>query len=463
MTHAEIVRPSDPIFDDGRVAAAGFLARYSGATRLAYVSDLNRWFRGVASGASQSSTSSALTSSCGPATWRRTEASPAPQWDDGCARSPACTASRSSTAASSVRRPTMCADPRPRASRPRWASIAWSWVRSSLRRPPPAPSTTPWRACSGLLGLRVGEACSVDIEHLDFARGHRTVTVLGKGHKLAVIPLPPRVGRAIDQAADERTVGPAAADAVGRATGPPRRHPHRAAAGQAGRHHQAHIAAFATPQLHHRRARRRACRCVTCRSRPATPIPGRQLDTTGLGRTSTAMPATSSPPSSPEPRRGTRAPLRSTVRGWAPTNAATAADIVLSGIASGEPIDVTAGKLAALPAAALRVRGGQHRPCRQGPCLGRGDSCRASRSTAASESATSGDQVQWQHRLPEESHGAQGPLWRTAASCRSLEEDAGWWQAGDFWLFASMPVSSTCASLASGPGSGLRQSRNDSP
>ena len=39
-------------------------------------------------------------------------------------------------------------------------------------------------------------------------RGHRTVTVLGKGHKLAVIPLPPRVARAIDQATGERSSGP---------------------------------------------------------------------------------------------------------------------------------------------------------------------------------------------------------------------------------------------------------------
>jgi site-specific recombinase XerD len=34
------------------------------------------------------------------------------------------------------------------------------------------------------------------------------VTVLGKGSKLAVIPLPPRVARSIDQAAGDRTEGP---------------------------------------------------------------------------------------------------------------------------------------------------------------------------------------------------------------------------------------------------------------
>src|SRR3954467_7337684 len=60
----------------------------------------------------------------------------------------------------------------------------------------------------GLLGLRVGEACGIDIEDLGFQRGHRTVTVLGKGSKLAVIPLPPRVARAVDHAAGDRPGGP---------------------------------------------------------------------------------------------------------------------------------------------------------------------------------------------------------------------------------------------------------------
>ena len=60
----------------------------------------------------------------------------------------------------------------------------------------------------GLLGLRSSEALHIDIEHLGIRRGHRTVTVLGKGSTLAVIPLPPRVARAVDLAAGERTSGP---------------------------------------------------------------------------------------------------------------------------------------------------------------------------------------------------------------------------------------------------------------
>jgi integrase/recombinase XerD len=39
-------------------------------------------------------------------------------------------------------------------------------------------------------------------------RGHRTVTVLGKGSKLALLPLPPRVARALELAAGERRSGP---------------------------------------------------------------------------------------------------------------------------------------------------------------------------------------------------------------------------------------------------------------
>ena len=60
----------------------------------------------------------------------------------------------------------------------------------------------------GLLGLRITEACNINIEDLSTERGHRTVTVLGKGAKLAVIPLPPRVARAMDAAAGDRVSGP---------------------------------------------------------------------------------------------------------------------------------------------------------------------------------------------------------------------------------------------------------------
>jgi len=60
----------------------------------------------------------------------------------------------------------------------------------------------------GLLGLRVSEACNVDVADLGVVRGHRTVTIIGKGHKRATIPMPPRVFRAVDAAVDGRESGP---------------------------------------------------------------------------------------------------------------------------------------------------------------------------------------------------------------------------------------------------------------
>lgn len=61
----------------------------------------------------------------------------------------------------------------------------------------------------GLLGLRVSEACAVQIEDTRGEhRGHRTLSLVGKGGKPATIPLPVPVCRAIDAAAGDRTSGP---------------------------------------------------------------------------------------------------------------------------------------------------------------------------------------------------------------------------------------------------------------
>ena len=60
----------------------------------------------------------------------------------------------------------------------------------------------------GLNGLRVSEACATDIEDLGFERGHRTLRIIGKGSKPAMIPLVPRTARTIDLAVGERCEGP---------------------------------------------------------------------------------------------------------------------------------------------------------------------------------------------------------------------------------------------------------------
>jgi site-specific recombinase XerD len=60
----------------------------------------------------------------------------------------------------------------------------------------------------GLLGLRIFEATGANIEALEEVHGHRVLRVWGKGDKVALVPLPPAVGRAIERAVDGRSVGP---------------------------------------------------------------------------------------------------------------------------------------------------------------------------------------------------------------------------------------------------------------
>lgn len=61
----------------------------------------------------------------------------------------------------------------------------------------------------GVLGLRVSEACAVNIE--DFREdelGYRTLRVVGKGGKPATIPIPVPVLRVLEKARGDRTTGP---------------------------------------------------------------------------------------------------------------------------------------------------------------------------------------------------------------------------------------------------------------
>ncbi|MCC5951381.1 MAG: tyrosine-type recombinase/integrase [Acidimicrobiia bacterium] len=60
----------------------------------------------------------------------------------------------------------------------------------------------------GLNGLRVSEACETNVEDLGFERGRRTLRIMGKCNKPATIPLVPRTARTIDLAFGERHEGP---------------------------------------------------------------------------------------------------------------------------------------------------------------------------------------------------------------------------------------------------------------
>ncbi|WNB84334.1 tyrosine-type recombinase/integrase [Cellulomonas sp. ATA003] len=68
----------------------------------------------------------------------------------------------------------------------------------------------------GLLGLRIFEACALDIGDLGEEHGHRVLRVVGKGHKVVLVPLPPAVARSVDRAINARTDGPLLLNTVGR-------------------------------------------------------------------------------------------------------------------------------------------------------------------------------------------------------------------------------------------------------
>ena len=75
-------------------------------------------------------------------------------------------------------------------------------------------------AMLGLLGLPVFEATGASITDLSEARGHHVLTVHGKGNKVALVPLPPAVARAVDRATEERQHGPILLNTTGRRHGP---------------------------------------------------------------------------------------------------------------------------------------------------------------------------------------------------------------------------------------------------
>jgi integrase/recombinase XerD len=71
-------------------------------------------------------------------------------------------------------------------------------------------------AMRGLLGLRIFEATGSDVDALGEVRGHRVLRVHGKGDKVALVPLPPAVSRAIDRAVEQREHGPILRNRAGR-------------------------------------------------------------------------------------------------------------------------------------------------------------------------------------------------------------------------------------------------------
>ena len=156
----------------------------------------------------------------------------------------------------------------------------------------------------GLLGLRIGEACKADVEDMGTERGHRTLHIIGRATSPPSSRCPSRSPahwtspRASVWA--DRCCGPA--PGAGWTATPP---PASCTDSRAAPASSTALAAtrYATPSSLPRSTQ--ACRCATSRSRHVTPIPGRPRVTTAPAATSTDTPTTSSPPSSreqPDPR-----------------------------------------------------------------------------------------------------------------------------------------------------------------
>ena len=65
-------------------------------------------------------------------------------------------------------------------------------------------------------GLRISEALGANVDGLDIDRGHRTLRVVRKGGKQVTIPLAPQTSRALDLYIGERATGPIFLGAAGR-------------------------------------------------------------------------------------------------------------------------------------------------------------------------------------------------------------------------------------------------------
>ena len=111
------------------------------------------------------------------------------------------------------------------------------------------------------LGLRVSEACAVQIEDFaDTERGHRVLHLVGKGNKPATMPLTVPVIRALELAQGDRPSGVAPDPEEEReATGPQLRRRDGRHHLPARRDHEAHIAALTSPLHGHQRPSARSC------------------------------------------------------------------------------------------------------------------------------------------------------------------------------------------------------------
>ena len=150
----------------------------------------------------------------------------------------------------------------------------------------------------GMIGLRVGEATGINITDLRSQSGYELLTIMGKGAKPALIPLPVPVLRAVRDAIGDRAAGPLLLN----------RHSERlsrqAAAGQLRRlARDAGITQHQSPHTLRRTFCTAMAYCMsrygTCSTPCGTPTAAPPCATTWPARTSTGTPPTPSRPTSP--------------------------------------------------------------------------------------------------------------------------------------------------------------------
>lgn len=194
------------VFDEAHVAAAAFLARYNGRTLDAYRHDLRYFFQWA--GDANLDVLSATRPHIETYRCAMEERGLAPSTIDrrlstvcGFYRFAHIDGRTQSNPAQYVRRPHVHPSTAPGMDRSELGVFLFAAERYD--RPHAALAVL-----LGLNGLRVSEACGTNIEDLGFERGHRTLQIIGKGNKPAMIPLVPRTARTIDLAIGDRCEGP---------------------------------------------------------------------------------------------------------------------------------------------------------------------------------------------------------------------------------------------------------------
>ena len=84
--------------------------------------------------------------------------------------------------------------------------LAYAAVLTQARLMGPHPHATV--AILGMLGLRIAEACSLDVTSVSIESGYEVIRFIGKGNKGATVPLPVPVMHAVHDAIGVREAGP---------------------------------------------------------------------------------------------------------------------------------------------------------------------------------------------------------------------------------------------------------------